>query len=303
MGCRSIFALAAVAASLFGVNAGPCKPATSTAVSVVQSDTSSTATSEAESTTLLDISLTLSTGTLSTDATSEILVETTPTTVIDSTSTQLVETTPTTLIESTSTNSIEGTATTSAIVTEETSATSAVLTEESSTTLAASTTTTEAEACTETQVIINPGFDDNPMWYPWTKDTGDTGIISLSNVVYYSAPYSMFVALFEGGRDATISQPLRNLKGRYLLSYRWKIDAAQSDQDFTCSVQPKIGNTFLQASNMNQISVPLVEVTEEWSTVEEVDSTEFTLVIGCSGILGVAQLNIDDITLNKVCDA
>ena len=129
MSRRSILAAAVIAASLLGADASPCKPATSTAISAIQSETPSTVVSDATSTALVETP-----STFSTEATSDALTETTPT--------SFGEAEPTTSI---------------------------VLAEESSTTLAASTTTTEAETCIETQVIVNPGFDnDRREWIPWT---------------------------------------------------------------------------------------------------------------------------------------
>ncbi|KAM0422067.1 hypothetical protein ACHAPD_000510 [Fusarium lateritium] len=77
--------------------------------------------------------------------------------------TTLIETTPTAVAETTST----------------------VLDEVTPTTLAASTTTSEAPNCVETQVVSNPGFDDNNDLSPWTSSGSltDNGAHSAPNAV------------------------------------------------------------------------------------------------------------------------
>jgi len=91
-------------------------------------------------------------------------------------------------------------------------------------------------------------------------------------------------------------------KGKYLLSYRYKAHEAVNDIGFMCSIRPKIGSTFLEASYVDQLSDPFVEGTAEWSNEEETGVTEFKLVVGCFGNYDELKLHFDDITLTKVCD-
>lgn len=94
---------------------------------------------------------------------------TTATTFTDASSTVLSDATTvasaTSLAETTSVAVSETAITTSAETTLET------LPETTSTTLAAATTSVQAPACVETQVIVNPGFDDsNSEIAPWSSD-------------------------------------------------------------------------------------------------------------------------------------
>ena len=110
------------------------------------------------------------------------------------------------------------------------------------------------------------------------------------------------MSIGRGGSDIEIFQLLFNLKGNYQLSYRFKVQDAVNDMGFTCSVRPKIGSTFLEASYVRQASDRFVEGTAEWSTEEAMRFAEFKLVVGCFGSYDALKLHFDDITLTKVCN-
>ncbi|KAJ4003215.1 hypothetical protein NW752_011608 [Fusarium irregulare] len=268
MGCRSILAVAVVAIRFLGAEASPCKPTTVT--SLVELETSSAVASEATSTGLFEISLTLSTEAVASSA------------LLATTSTTLVKTTPT--IDATTSN---------------------VLIDETSTTLAASTTTAEAEACVETQIVINPGFDDNNDGHPWTYygyPRAYNGEVTSSTS--YSGPNSLSVPFGGAGGFKSITQTLRNVpEGEYKLSYRWRLtDVQDVGLSFECEIRPMIGSTQLPKVHPNQPIDVFVEEIHTWSTPEE-DQVDLEFTVTCTGDFGTILMNLDDITLTKVCIA
>lgn len=85
------------------------------------------------------------------------IAETTSTLAADTSATSIDTATVTTLADTTTTDGVESTTTT--------------LADTTTTTQAGSTTTTAAAACVETQLFINPGFDDSSSGIaPWTSN-------------------------------------------------------------------------------------------------------------------------------------
>ncbi|CAG7560575.1 unnamed protein product [Fusarium equiseti] len=292
MGCQSILAAAVIAASLLGVDASPCKPATTAAVSVVQSGTSSSVVSEATSAVLVETSLTLST-----EPTSDALTETTSTaeasysSLLETSLTTLVETTSTTLVESTSTELMETTPTTDAT-------TSTALIEETPTTLAASTTTTKAETCIETQVVINPGFDNSDDGFIWTHN----GEVK-QGWFNPSRPNNLELMLYANAQESVFSQTLRNIKaGEYKLSYRWRLSWAEGGWDgLGCRIKPQVGNTYLNSALASVPRDTFDYATETWSAVQDFNEVNLAFEVACNGEYESITLHFDDITLTSVC--
>ncbi|RBR24310.1 uncharacterized protein FIESC28_02800 [Fusarium coffeatum] len=269
MGCRSILTVAVVAAGLFGADASPCKPATSTAVSVVQSEALSTVASEVTSSVLVETSLTLSTETTST---------------AEGSSSTILETSLTTLAETTA---IADATTSSALI------------EETPTTLAASTTTIEAESCIETQVVVNPGFDDNNDGSPWIHDGQVKSDYTPSN------PNNLEVTVYNGPPQS-ISQTLHNIKaGEYQLSFRWRITWVDNDSgSYNCYIIPRIGTSRLLSVFANDPSDMYAHSTGFWPAFQDLDEVNLSLQVVCTGTGDFSSVifNFDDVTLTKVCD-
>ena len=103
--------------------------------------------------------------------------------------------------------------------------------------------------------------------------------------------------VWRGSSDMAMSQTLHNLKGKYRLSYRYKVSGTFPDDTFTCSIRPKIGDSFMPAEYARQIT-DWVEGTGEWSTVDAgVDQVELKLIVGCYGDFMFVDIHFDDITL------
>ncbi|CEI66156.1 hypothetical protein FVEN_g4443 [Fusarium venenatum] len=188
--------------------------------------------------------------------------------------TTLIETTPTAVAETTST----------------------VLDEVTPTTLAASTTTSEAPNCVETQVVSNPGFDDNNDLSPWTSSG------SLTDNGAHSAPNAVSFGFQYGQGSNQIAQNLPTLDGDYRLSYRWSVPTVVGLQGFSCTIQPKIGSDALPAANPYERS--------GWNSESETWSSGGTSVVGvaisfkidCSGEYDDLTILLDDVTLTRDCN-
>ncbi|KAM0337698.1 hypothetical protein ACHAPU_011522 [Fusarium lateritium] len=175
--------------------------------------------------------------------------------------------------------------------------TSAALGETTSTILAETATTTEAPACVETQVVINPGFDDSGSnKSPWV------GAGSLINDGANSAPNAISFIFTDGGGSAQISQTLSNLDGTYRLSYRWGVfSGVRVGAGFSCSITPKIGDNALPAVYPDQFTGWTPE-SRTWSSGgNAVADVDLALVLRCFGEYDQLTINVDDITFTKLC--
>ncbi|WJG34905.1 beta-lactamase/transpeptidase-like protein [Fusarium oxysporum Fo47] len=152
---------------------------------------------------------------------------TTVTSVAEASSTIASDTTVTTLATTATTALVETTST--------------VLGETTSTAVAESTTTTEAPACVETQVVVNPGFDDSDSnKSPWF------GGGSLTTDGPNTAPNAISFVFSNGQGNAQLSQTLTNLDGNYRLSYNWAVvSGVNVGSGFSCSITPKVGGDTL----------------------------------------------------------
>jgi hypothetical protein len=152
--------LAVLAATVLGVgvNAGPCKPYSSVALSsTIAVDATATTHETASSTITADI----------TDTT-DVLETTVTAPTTDSTETTVaLETT----VTETTTHTAETTDTLESTITESATETSA----ETSATFEPTTTINAGPGpCIETQILVNPSFDDNNNGSPWVLSTGVT---------------------------------------------------------------------------------------------------------------------------------
>ncbi|KAF5671947.1 hypothetical protein FDENT_10793 [Fusarium denticulatum] len=197
-----------------------------------------------------------------------------------------------TIASDTTVTSLATTATTALVET-----TSTVLEETTTTAVAESTTTTEAPACVETQVVVNPGFDDNGnSKSPWV---GDGSIITDGANTF---PNAISFVFSNSGGNAQISQSLANLDGNYRLSYSWGVFSGVGvGAGFSCSIIPKIGDDILLGVYPGDYSGWTSE-SQTWSSGSNaVAQADLSLILQCSGEYDQLTINVDDITLTKLC--
>ncbi|KAG7420136.1 hypothetical protein Forpe1208_v003333 [Fusarium oxysporum f. sp. rapae] len=175
--------------------------------------------------------------------------------------------------------------------------TSTALEETTSTAVAESTTTTEAPACVETQVVVNPGFDNSDSTKsPWFGDG------SLTTNGPKTAPNAISFVFTDGQGSAQISQTLSNLDGTYRLSYNWGVFSGVSVlSGFSCSITPKIGDNTLPSVYPYEF-VGWTPESQIWSSGGNVVAqADLSLVLECSGEYDQLTINFDDITFTKLC--
>ncbi|KAI8711212.1 hypothetical protein NCS52_01497000 [Fusarium sp. LHS14.1] len=207
---------------------------------------------------------------------------------VQSSSTGLTETSSRSLSETTTTL-LETLSTTTAETSSET------LSETSSITLETST-TSEVPSCVETQVVVNPSFDDNN-GAPWT------GSGSTTTNDPNSGSHAWIVTFSDGFGSATFAQTLNNLDGNYRLTYfyraAWWVNGGSG---FSCTVQPKVGEQSLPTTNPYEIG-PWMSDSQTWSSGGEiVTEAELSFAITCFGEFDQLAIAFDDVTFTQVCD-
>lgn len=120
----------------------------------------------------------------------------------------------------------------------------------------------------------------------------------------YTNSLRRYLPVRKGESDATLSQKLYNLKGRYRLYYHYKVRWTSEVSLFGCNIQPKIGDNLLSSGSSSGITDSYWDGLAEWSTAEAgVDQVELTFAVACSGNFVAIDMLFDDITLTKVCDS
>ncbi|KAF4343781.1 hypothetical protein FBEOM_2283 [Fusarium beomiforme] len=254
----SIVNVATIAAILLGAEAGPCRPTTTGVTSLAE--TSSMA-----------------------DAT---YLETSSAVASESTTTSLDTTTVTTLADTTTTaTSFDAT-------------TVATATDTTTTTEAESTTTSAAPGCIETELLVNPGFDDSPNTItPWTSPA----LLVKQNT--QSGPNALaFVYRNGGGYDFSVKQTLSNLDGYYKFSYYYRVVSASLFADYTCGLTINIGDTTIIA-DMDYSVGGWKLGSQNWNSQGEVAQADVKLTINCGGEFDQVQVNVDSFSFTQVCDA
>ncbi|KAF4943663.1 hypothetical protein FSARC_14861 [Fusarium sarcochroum] len=289
--------LAVTAFSVFGVDASPCKPSPSTTVEL-----SSTTIETGSSTVILETSTTIA-ETLSTAVTTE----TAETTDVTSTITEEASTTEGTTTDTTTEISISTDATTTEAAT--TFDTTTTILEE--TTSAETTTTTKAPVivvpppCTETQVIVNPGFNDNAEATPWVLGEG----VTVSSQNPRSDPYFLATTFTRGGSGSrSFSQTLHNVGPQnYRLEYYISMNTAINGRGFSCSATPSINGEQLAQSPSVGDNGPygFRQAVAFWSTpsaTQNVDEAELIITVSCTGSYDTVIITVDDVSLTRQCD-
>ncbi|CEI68164.1 hypothetical protein FVEN_g12235 [Fusarium venenatum] len=265
----SVLPAAAVTLFLFGVEASPCKPLTTGVTSIAESSS-----------------------TVVPDSTETSLDSTAITTIVDATTTVQEESTET----ATETSFAESVST----VASDTTITSVVVTTttavaDSTTAAQEEPTTTGAPACVETQLFINPNFDNsNDNITPWTSNGGIT----------HTAPQSGTNAVSFTWRDngvgtGSVQQSLSNLYGTYKFSYYYRFISASPGADYTCDMELKVGGTSLRGDfdywqgDWRSGSVIFSDV--------NVAQADVQLIASCGGEFREIQVAVDTLEFKRIC--
>ncbi|KAF5690606.1 hypothetical protein FGLOB1_14645 [Fusarium globosum] len=276
---RQLVAILAAAAAFSSVSAGPCKPASSIALSstiLVETTTAATSHKTASSTITADV-----TETTATDATT------------DATAT-------TDALDTTITGSTTDTATAGSITT--------FLTTTAEQSLEQSTTTTTAGPvgpgpCLEEQVLYNPSFDDNNNGWPWDLNSG----VQVSSLSPRSPSYCLYNTPTSGNRVTTFSQALPALGDyEYELVYYLSLKSAQvNGLDFSCYANAFVNGKRMRDSGSFDQSSPSTyqRVGEVFTPQNSDDAGELRFEIQCDGEFEYADLAVDDVSLTRRCNA
>ncbi|KAJ3546897.1 hypothetical protein NM208_g1787 [Fusarium decemcellulare] len=215
------------------------------------------------------------------------LTETSSVTMVESSSTGLAETSSTSLSETT-TSLVETLSTT---ITETSSQT---LSETSSTALETST-TSEAPSCVETQVVVNPSFDDNN-GAPWT------GSGSATTEDPNSGSHAWAITFSDGYGIAEFAQTLNNLDGTYELTYFYHAASGVNiGSGFSCTITPSVGDQSLPSTYPYEVNSWMFD-SQTWSSGGgPVDQEELLFSIGCFGEFDQLTIAFDDVTFTRVC--
>ncbi|KAF4444223.1 hypothetical protein FACUT_804 [Fusarium acutatum] len=179
--------------------------------------------------------------------------------------------------------------------------TTAVTSSAVTTTTLAATTTTAVPGCVETQLFVNPGFDDNVSGYaPWT---GDAVIIQRDP----QAGTTALAQIFNNGQSnkrGYIKQTLTNLNGDYEFSYYYRVVVARIGLAATCDLQVKIGEDTTVPSNIDLVAGDWTSGSVSWSSAgETVAQADVELAITCRGDYDTIQINLDSFAFLRVCSA
>ncbi|KAF5972386.1 hypothetical protein FBULB1_8765 [Fusarium bulbicola] len=264
----SLLNIAAIATLLLGAEAGPCKPRTTAATSLAETTSS-----------------------LAAETTATSIDTTAVTTVADTTTTIPEETTTTALPDTTTTDEAESTTT-------EAGSTTTAEADITTTTEAESTTTTAAAACVETQLFVNPNFDDNPGDItPWSSNAALTGNQPQSGTIALSATFQ------NGEPDYYFKQTLQNLSGKYRFSYYYRVVSVSQGADYVCNIQLSAGSVSAYGEMYDNVG--------GWKTSSVIldmgDATtaqaDVQLGLTCYGEFTGIEVDIDTLAFTRVCGA
>ncbi|KAG5655294.1 hypothetical protein KAF25_010446 [Fusarium avenaceum] len=172
------------------------------------------------------------------------------------------------------------------------------LVEITSTTTAESTTTTQEPACVETQLLVNPSFDDSASSKaPWV---GDGWLIQNDP---HSGPDALANVFYGGRGTANVKQTLSNLRGNYMFSFHYRVASASSGADYTCGYSVKVGDVSTSDLALNYDVGGWKSANQNLAIgAENVAEADVELSISCDGEYAQIAVNMDDITLTQICD-
>ncbi|KAL5590663.1 hypothetical protein FOBRF1_014220 [Fusarium oxysporum] len=270
---RQLVAILAAAAAFSGVSAGPCKPASSLALSsTILAETTTTATSHETASSTITAGVTETTGAFDT-----------------------------TVTDATITGSTTDTATAGSITTFLTTTTTEQSPEQSTTT----TTTTAGPVgpgpCLEEQVLYNPSFDDNNNAWPWDLNSG----VQVSSLNPRSPSYCLFNTPTSSDRVTTFSQALPAL-GDYeyeLVYYITMQNSEVNGLDFSCYANAFVNGKRMRESGSFDQSGPFTyqRVSEVFTPQNSDEAGELRFEIQCDGEFEYADMAVDDVSLTRRC--
>ncbi|KAI1055283.1 hypothetical protein LB505_009471 [Fusarium chuoi] len=282
---RQLVAILAAAAAFCGVSAGPCKPASSIALSstiLVETTTATTSHETASSTISADVTETTSAfETTATDATTD--------------ATATTDALDTTITDSTTDTATAGSITTFLTTTTEQSP------EQSTTTTTAG--PVGPGPCLEEQVLYNPSFDDNNNGWPWDLSSG----VQVSSLGPRSPSYCLYNTPTSDNRVTTFSQALPALGDyEYELVYYLSLKSAEvNGLDFSCYANAFVnGKRMRDSGSFDQNSPSTYQQVGEVFTPQNSDAVGvLRFEIQCDGEFEYADLAVDDISLTRRCSA
>ncbi|KAJ4246848.1 hypothetical protein NW762_013400 [Fusarium torreyae] len=257
----SMLNLAAIATLILRAEAGPCKPRTTAATSFAE--TSSTFPADTS-----DTSIASTTVITTADTTTTIPRETTTTALPDTPTTDEAESTVTALVDTTTTTQPE------------------------------STTTTATAGCVESQLLVNPGFDDSSSGIsPWISNAALTQNQPQSGTNALSAVFN------NGQPDYYIKQTLQSLNGKYQFSYYYRVVSISPGADYVCNIQLSAGSAGAYGEMYDSVggwrtgSVTL-DIGDD--TLAQAD---VRLGVICFGEFTRIEVNIDTLAFTRICSA
>ncbi|KAF5603297.1 hypothetical protein FPCIR_1493 [Fusarium pseudocircinatum] len=220
------------------------------------------------------------------------LAETTSSLAAETTATSIDTTAVTTVADTTTTAEAESTTTTEAGSITTASA------ETTTTTEAESTTTTAAAGCVETQLFINPNFDDSSSSIaPWSSNAALTQNQPQSGTNALSATFQ------NGQPDYYFKQTLQNLSGKYRFSYYYRVVSVSQGADYVCNIQLSAGSVSTYGEMYDSVggwrtSSVILDVGD--ATVAQAD---VQLGLTCYGEFTGIEVDIDTLAFTRVCGA
>ncbi|KAF5717822.1 hypothetical protein FMUND_5553 [Fusarium mundagurra] len=168
-------------------------------------------------------------------------------------------------------------------------------------TSAPATTTTAVPGCVGTQLLVNPGFDDNVSGYaPWTGNA----LIVHQEPQSGTTALTMFYNTGQSNGREYIKQTLTNLNGGYEFSYYYRVVVARTGMATTCVLQVSIGGDMTIPINIDLVVGDWTPGSVSWYTAgETIAQADVELAIACRGDWDTIQINLDSFAFTSVCSA
>ncbi|KAJ4154336.1 hypothetical protein NW765_015089 [Fusarium oxysporum] len=161
-----------------------------------------------------------------------------------------------------------------------------------------STTTTAAAACAETQLFINPGFDDSPSGIaPWTSNANLIQSQAQSGTNALSAVFS------NGQPDYYFKQTLQNLNGDYEFSYYYRVVSVSPGADYVCNIELKVGDTSKFGAMYDSAGGWRSDSVSFSIAGGAIAQADVQLILTCYGEFVRIEVNIDTLAFTRVCSA
>ncbi|TVY74955.1 Succinyl-CoA:3-ketoacid coenzyme A transferase 1 [Fusarium oxysporum f. sp. cubense] len=154
--------------------------------------------------------------------------------------------------------------------------------------------------CVETQILVNPSFDDNNDGSPWVFSAG----VTLSQIDPRSAPNFLYNTINQGRTRTTFSQSLPAL-GPYLyrLDYYFKLQTAIQGRGFSCQLTPSInGQTFQSSATLTDSGPYDQRFSSQFFTAQDQGSpATLSVSVQCQGSFNTIIIGTDDFSLTRTC--